>query len=149
MCEYCGCQDVPAIAELTAEHEAIVNLMGEVRAALDHVRAEDVAYGCQRILAVLRPHVQVEEQALFPPMRAEFPEQIDGLLAEHDQIERVLAEAGTAAAAGPGWPQRLLAALHDLREHILKEQDGVFPASLAILTPEHWEVIDRIRSAET
>jgi hypothetical protein len=38
-------------------------------------------------------------------------------------------------------------AIDDLtREHDLKEQDGVFPAALANLNPEHWDVIDTIRA---
>ncbi len=147
MCEYCGCQEVPAIARLTAEHDAIVNLMGQIRTALDHGRLDDAAAGCREILLVLGPHVRVEEGALFPPMRAEFPDQIDALLGEHRSIEPVLAEAVAGTPADPDWPRRLLAALHDLREHILKEQDGVFPASLAILRPEDWDRLDQVRSS--
>ncbi|MFI6586102.1 hypothetical protein [Embleya sp. NPDC050493] len=30
MCEYCGCQSIDAIAELTAEHDSVVNLMSNV-----------------------------------------------------------------------------------------------------------------------
>ena len=33
MCEYCGCQAVTAIDDLTREHDVVVNLIGEVRAA--------------------------------------------------------------------------------------------------------------------
>ena len=33
---------------------------------------------------------------------------------------------------------------HDLREHILKEQDGVFPAALANLNPEDWDALDTV-----
>jgi hypothetical protein len=32
------------------------------------------------------------------------------------------------------------------REHILKEQDGVFPAALAALGPEQWERIESVRA---
>ena len=32
-CEYCGCQDIPVIDELTREHDHVVNLIGGVRAA--------------------------------------------------------------------------------------------------------------------
>jgi hypothetical protein len=31
MCEHCGCQALDAIAVLTAEHEAVVNLLAEHR----------------------------------------------------------------------------------------------------------------------
>lgn len=145
MCEYCGCQEVPAIAQLTAEHDAIVNLIGDVRAALGDGRVADAAAACRRALDILVPHTYVEEVALFPPLRAEFADQIDGLVAEHRSIEAVLAEARGGTPTDPAWPQRVLAALHDLREHILKEQDGVFPASLAILEPDDWERLDRAR----
>jgi len=33
-----------------------------------------------------------------------------------------------------------------LREHILKQQDGVFPAALAALDPEQWERIEAVRT---
>jgi hemerythrin-like domain-containing protein len=33
-----------------------------------------------------------------------------------------------------------------LREHILKEQDGVFPAALMSLSPEQWDDLDEIRT---
>jgi hemerythrin-like domain-containing protein len=143
MCEYCGCQEVPAIAQLTAEHDTIVDLMAHVRHALARDDRDSAAQSCRQMLTVLGPHTSVEEQALFPAMRAEFTDQIDQLRAEHREIEAVLA----AEPTDPDWPVRLLAALHQLREHILKEQDGVFPASLAILTPDDWERLDAVRAA--
>lgn len=36
--------------------------------------------------------------------------------------------------------------LHMLREHILKEQDGVFPAALVALDPDQWERIEAVRA---
>jgi hypothetical protein len=33
-----------------------------------------------------------------------------------------------------------------LREHILKEQDGVFPAALVALDPDQWERIEAVRA---
>ena len=46
----------------------------------------------------------------------------------------------------PTWPARLLSTIHLLREHILKEQDGVFPAALASLSSTDWERIEGIRA---
>jgi hemerythrin-like domain-containing protein len=147
MCEYCGCQSVPEIALLTEEHDTIVNLIGEVRTALDDRALDRAAHGCRRILVVLGPHVRVEEQALFPALQAEFGDQVDDLLAEHRSIEGVLAEAATGTPTAADWPWRLRNALHELREHILKEQDGVFPASLAVLRPEDWDRLDQVRAS--
>jgi hypothetical protein len=82
MCEYCGCQDVTAVDELTREHDMVVNLIGDVRATHAATDTGRMAEPARRITAVLEPpHTQVEE------------------------------------------------------EHILNEQDGVFPAALSSLKP--------------
>jgi hypothetical protein len=150
MCEYCGCQALASIDELTREHEQVLALISDVRAARlagDVVRQAGLA--C-RIAAVLGPHTLVEERGLFPALARDFPDQIAQLEAEHRLVEEVLAEAVRAAAdgalpAGPGWPDRLARALAVLREHIFKEQDGVFPAALATLSTADWEAADAAR----
>ena len=93
MCEYCGCQQIATIAELTREHDAVVALVGQIKAALPDRRRDDVVESCQQILAILAPHTVVEEDGLFPEMSAEFPDHISVLRAEHREIEKVLGEA--------------------------------------------------------
>lgn len=145
MCEYCGCQAVTAIDELIREHDLVVNLIGEVRAAhgSDVARMAEIA---RRIAAVLGPHTEVEEHGLFPALAGDFPEHVVALAGEHRRIEAVLGEAADAVPADPAWPQRLLAMLDLLRDHILKEQDGVFPAALATLGADDWNAVDAVRS---
>jgi hemerythrin-like domain-containing protein len=146
MCEYCGCQELDTIAELTAEHDVVVNLGGEVCRAL-HAGEFDVAADRTRaIAAVLAPHSAVEEEALFPAMAGELGEHLPGLIAEHRLVEGVLAESADATPTDATWPARLEAALDVLREHILKEQDGVFPAALISLDPAQWDLIEAVRS---
>ncbi len=53
-------------------------------------------------------------------------------------------ESGTPA--DPAWPARLAEALALLREHIFKEQDGVFPEALATLGGADWEAAEAVRS---
>ncbi|MFF9404933.1 hypothetical protein ACF1B0_05245 [Streptomyces anandii] len=36
-----------------------------------------------------------------------------------------------------------------LRDHILKEQDGVFPAALPLLGTEQWETAEAVRARVT
>jgi hemerythrin-like domain-containing protein len=145
MCEYCGCQSVPAVELLTSEHDAVVNLIGEVQRALSSGDLDGAAERTRRISTVLGPHTRVEEDALFPPMAADFPDHVASLRAEHSRIERVLAESAATTPGDPGWPARLDGALHTLRDHILKEQDGLFPAALASLGPAEWEAVDEVR----
>jgi hemerythrin-like domain-containing protein len=146
MCEYCGCQAVAAIDELTREHDFVVTLVSRAR---DAHRARDVpamAALARAIGTVLGPHTAVEEHGLFPALADDFPDHVASLRSEHRRIEAVLGEAATTTPADPSWPGRLVVALELLREHILKEQDGVFPAALAELSLEQWNAVDAVRS---
>lgn len=148
MCEYCGCQAIAAIAILTREHDEALD---HIRAVAQAVHADDDRHlrtACSGLSALLGPHTAVEEQALFPALSDDFPDQITALVREHDAIEAALAEA-TSGPRGRGWPQRLEAALDLLREHILKEQDGVFPAALSTLTAAQWEKVEQVRERTT
>ncbi|GAA0706514.1 hemerythrin domain-containing protein [Dactylosporangium roseum] len=146
MCEYCGCNALDAIADLTREHDLVVNLTGDVRAAHaagDVARMSELA---RRIAAILGPHTQVEEHGLFPALAGDFPDHVTALAAEHRVVEAVLGEASGGTPPDRDWPGRLLDALEVLREHILKEQDGVFPAALATLRPDDWDAVDAVRA---
>ena len=146
MCEYCGCQALDAIADLTAEHDLVIELGRQVRAAL---RGGDLGHAAERvraITAVLGPHTEVEEAGLFPAMAGEFPDHVEALRGEHRIVEDVLAEAAHGTPTDPAWPARVEQVLHLLREHILKEQDGVFPAALAVLGPDQWDAVDTVRA---
>lgn len=145
MCEYCGCQAVTAIAELTREHDVVVNLIGDVRSAYTDTDTARLAELARRIAAVLGPHTQVEELGLFPALADEFPDHVAELEAEHRIVEAILAEASRGVPTDPTWPSRLMDTLYLLREHILKEQDGVFPAALTSLRTADWEAIDQVR----
>ncbi|MFF9126455.1 hemerythrin domain-containing protein [Streptomyces sp. NPDC014889] len=100
----------------------------------------------REIAALLGPHTQVEEDGLFPALAADSPEQMAELQDEHRRIDAVPAEADGPFLADPAWPQRLIDTLDLLRHHVLKEQDGVFPAALAYLTTEQWETVEAVRA---
>jgi hypothetical protein len=146
MCEYCGCQALATIDELTREHDLVVNLMSKARAAQASGDTARMAELARQIATVLGPHTQVEEHGLFCALAADFPDQIAALEDEHRHVEAVLGEAAAGTPADPAWPGRFGAALAVLREHILKEQDGVFPAALASLTTADWEATEAVRS---
>jgi hemerythrin-like domain-containing protein len=146
MCEYCGCQALATIDELTREHDLVIDLMGEVRAAHAGADTARMAELARQIATVLGPHTEVEEQGLFPALTADFPDHVASLMAEHRRVEAALAEATAGTPADPAWPARLAEALALLREHILKEQDGVFPAALATLRAADWEAAEAVRS---
>jgi hypothetical protein len=146
MCEYCGCQALTAIDDLTREHDLVVNLIGDVRAAQHRDDTARMAELARTIAAILGSHTAVEEQGLFPALADDFPDHVTALRAEHRRIEAVLTEAATGPPVDPTWPRRLVDTLELLRDHILKEQDGVFPAALTTLRTADWEAIDAVRA---
>jgi hemerythrin-like domain-containing protein len=146
VCDYCGCQALDAIAELTAEHILIVNLSGEARRALQAGDLDLAADRARAVAAVLEPHTVVEEGALFPAMAHDYGDHMSSLIGEHRLIEGVLAESVEMTPSDPAWPARLEHALWVLREHILKEEDGLFPAALAALDPTQWDTVGAVRA---
>jgi hemerythrin-like domain-containing protein len=147
VCEYCGCQALETIDELTREHDEVVRLISHLGPAHQEGGVIRMAEVAREIASVLGPHTEVEEHGLFPALSADFPDQIAALEAEHRRIEAVLAEAADGVTpADPTWPERLMEAMAVLRDHILKEQDGVFPAALANLSTEEWAAVDATRA---
>ena len=146
MCEYCGCQQIATISELYREHDDVAAQVALLRSSLAGGRLVDVAKSCRQILVILAPHIVVEEEGLFPEMADEFPDHIEALRSDHREIEKVLGEAAGGAPEDPTWPDRLLHILRLLGEHILKEQDGVFPAALIALDPDQWVRIEAVRA---
>jgi hemerythrin-like domain-containing protein len=146
MCEYCGCQEIAVIAELTVEHDAVVSAIGTARRQLEDGELLALVDTCRRIADLLGPHTVVEEEGLFRAMADSFPEHVDALRSEHRQIEAVLSECVGGVPDDPSWTARLLPTFHLLREHILKEQDGVFPAALTSLSSTEWERIEGVRT---
>lgn len=73
MCEYCGCQQIVSIGELTTEHDAVVAEMPIARAHLAAGRVTEAAASVRRMATILGPHTVVEEEGLFPELAAEFP----------------------------------------------------------------------------
>lgn len=146
MCEYCGCQAIRSIEQLTAEHDAVRALLrdaSEAAGAGDLVRARDVV---RQVVAILDPHTIVEEHGLFPAMAHDFADHVTRLEADH--VEVAASFATVTADEPPGdWPNRLESTARLLIEHIFREQDGLFPAALATLDPEEWDTVDRVRES--
>ncbi len=145
MCEYCGCQALRSIEELTCEHDAVLDLVRTATAAAVASDARTAVETCAALARLLRPHTAVEEQALFPPMAREHPAHVGTLLAEHAEAETMFDEMTAATTPATGWEGRLLHTLEMLRTHVYKEQDGLFPAALFTLTSAEWDDVDAVR----
>jgi len=139
MCQYCGCRDMPLLRDYTAEHERAMNLGGDAVRALD---AGDVVHAREfaDLMAVeLRSHWQGEEDGLFVELQASdemFTDYIEPLVTEHRELDAFLRTMDLATAADQA---TFRTAVFDLHEHIAKEEDALFPASVTTLDGEQWD----------
>ena len=147
MCEYCGCQQITVISELTAEHDRLRELGHDLATAASRSDLAGARPLAAEMRKVLGPHTAVEEDGLFPALSEDFGDPIGRLVDEHRTIDATLgALADLAEPDGwPTWAAEVERTLHDLFEHILKEQDGVFPAALSMLSPAEWDAVAAAR----
>ena len=135
MCSYCGCRSIALIARFSTEHDAIVNAAGVLRRAIDSGDLRGVPGAAADLTGLLERHTRDEERTLFAEMAEdpEFSEHIAHLSGEHREIEAQLALLGTGDVAA-------VHRLNDLlRNHIDKEENGLFPAAAIALDGAAWD----------
>ena len=139
MCSYCGCRNIPMIAQLNAEHDAIVNSSYALEIAFRDQDMDAARVACKELGELLHPHTRLEENGLFAEMKKDelFTGHVASLCAEHAQLDSELEaiDAGDLASI----PTMLTL----LNNHIDREENGLFPAALAYLDDAQWDTIHR------
>jgi iron-sulfur cluster repair protein YtfE (RIC family) len=125
------------------EHDRLRELIGHIRGHLAAGDDDAARAHLDEILVVLAPHVAKEEGVLFPMLRRsdELAEHVGVLEGEHAGLYDDVDELDDAA--GQTWREGVLRVLHDLDEHMYKEDFGLFPAALATLDGDDWDAMDR------
>lgn len=143
MCTYCGCESIAVIGRFMAEHTDIINAAGELRRACEEGDPSQVAAAAEEVEALLHPHTRSEEVGLFTVMRRqeEFTDHIDSLCAEHTTLDEQLEAVKRSDPVDLALVDRFL---HDLRHHIDREDNGLFPASAIALDGPEWEEVDDV-----
>jgi hypothetical protein len=83
-------------------------------------------------------HCRGEEVGIFDVMASqtdEYASYVDQLVREHRELSALLERIDIT---DPDDQQALKEAFADLAEHITREEDGLFPASLTALTGDDW-----------
>ncbi|MDH6247691.1 hemerythrin domain-containing protein [Mycobacterium sp. OTB74] len=129
---------MPLLRDYIAEHERALNHGGEAVRALDRGEIDSAREHLALMGDELRSHWQGEENGLFAVMRREpeYAEYIDPLVREHRELAELLDTVDLADATDQ---QRIRAAVEELYEHVVKEEDGLFPASLTALDGPDWD----------
>ena len=139
MCQYCGCRAVPLIRDYIAEHDHVLNLLD---GALRAIAVDDLVGAAGHVSdarEALASHWTGEENGIFKVMAArddEYASYVAPLVEEHRELRAVARPPGRLGAERPaGAAQR---PSRRPREHISKEEDGLFPASLIVLSGDDW-----------
>jgi hemerythrin-like domain-containing protein len=129
MCSYCGCRSITPIDRLSAEHDDIINVTGELRRAAKEGDRDAAKSAVDHLANLLDRHTADEERSLFAALRTDpaFTDHIDVLCSEHRAIDSVLARI---LDGDLGWADTLD---RSLRQHIDKEENGLFPAAVIAL----------------
>lgn len=138
MCHYCGCRAMPLLRDYVAEHERVINYGGDAVRAMDrgdHDRARELLAA---MAGELRSHWRGEERGLFAVLGKDdlYAEHIAPLVREHRELDEFLRSVDVSDSDDRN---RVREAIIDLREHIAKEEDGLFPASLTALDADEWD----------
>ena len=141
MCTYCGCETFEVVGRFTAEHVEVINTAGLLRRAVHDGVPQEQVVALERSL--LTDEVRAEEVGLFAVLREDetFADHVEGLCAEHEQLD---AQLSALRAGDHSVVDRLSA---DLREHIHKEENGLFPAAAVGLSAQDWERVDALTPA--
>lgn len=134
MCDHCGCRDLSQIAELTGEHQAILDLAW--RCAEDsRSAAERNPATANSLRLLLEDHVAKEEAGLYPllVLRGYPRPELKGLEDEHREIHRRL-ECGEFDRY----------AFYYLAAHIEVEETELFPRALFSFEEEDWSAMDDV-----
>lgn len=137
MCSYCGCESIEVIGRFMGEHVDIINACGEMRRAVQGGDSESVHATAKALAGLLTPHTRAEEVGLFTVLGrdSEFTEHVAKLCAEHESLDAAL-----VAIAEGSW-EEFAAFERALRDHIDREENGLFPAAaIAFAGPEWTEV---------
>lgn len=134
MCSYCGCDSIEVIGRFMAEHVEIINATGELRAAVHSADPDQLRHARAEVARLLWPHTQAEEGGLFRVLARDegFADHISTLCGEHQTLDGYLAEIT------PGDDAAMARFENALREHIDKEDNGLFPAAAIALDGPQW-----------
>ena len=134
MCGYCGCDSIEVIGRFMNEHVEIINATGELRRAVQAGTAGAVGAARQVVAGLLWPHTQAEETGLFTVLGRDevYADHIATLCGEHAALDTLL------AALTPGDVAAMAQFEDALRDHIDKEDNGLFPAAAIALDGPQW-----------
>ena len=138
MCDHCGCRDFPPIAELSADHETILELAWTLAEEPRAGRIPDPGVKTQ-LLELLDRHVAKEETGLYPVLLG-----VGGVSA--DEVTRLEAEHTDLHQQLSGEIFTRLD-FYALAAHIETEETELFPFAMLRFDEKEWDVTSDVHRA--
>jgi iron-sulfur cluster repair protein YtfE (RIC family) len=138
VCHYCGCRQIPLIRDYIAEHERVLDLGERAVEEMGRGALDDAQATVDQMREELRSHWQGEEEGVFALMRGDelYRQHIDPLIAEHRELDELLRTMDVHDEHQLAVLQEQVA---ELRVHISKEEDGIFPVTLVEFSGPEWD----------
>ena len=130
---------MPLIRDYVAEHERASDLGDHAIRAIDQGDHGAAGEFIEAMARELERHWKGEENGIFRVMAAreeQYADYVAPLIVEHHELAELLAAADVS---DPADQQRLRVAFEQLTEHISKEEDGLFPASVVTMGGAEWD----------
>src|SRR3954447_10762551 len=136
------------IADLTTDHRNVDALFKRFESA-DATDVAELGHLRDLILEHLALHTAIEEQTLYPALRAAAPDDEDDVLEaleEHHAVKALLAELERMAPGAERFRAKMQVVIENVRHHVEEEEgdDGLFDlARLHLTQPRLEELTER------
>ncbi|MDI3331619.1 MAG: hemerythrin domain-containing protein [Micrococcus sp.] len=120
-------QQADAVDILTADHRAMLELLGEIEGAADAEQRRDLA---DTVIAEVMRHAVAEEMFVYPAIEKHLPngaEEVEHDKKEHDDLVQVMKRMEDVDASGAQFMDLVREMERQLRHHIEDEEAEQFP----------------------
>lgn len=151
LCSYCDCRTLPVVSRLSREHTTILEISGQLRDQVTSCRTPTAAaapvlavttedlFDC--LLTLLAEHGSYEERSLYHELREDptFAATAKRFCGEHLSIRQALIRASRSGTRSQPEPESVVPVLDRLQGHIMREERGLFPPAVILLSTAAWE----------
>lgn len=119
-----------ATAILTADHNRARGLFTRWQEAIDAEDMNQAESLSTEIIRELRVHMMIEEETFYPAVHdlsEEISATVDEGLAEHHQVDGMIAEISALASDDPQWKAKMTVLIEDIEHHAGEEESDLFP----------------------
>jgi hemerythrin-like domain-containing protein len=121
-----------AVELLKEDHEEALRLIEELESVDEKIGTDPTdTEKFNKLHQMLRLHTEVEENLLYPALEEfdEVKQLVEDAYLEHDRIDQLLSQLGTAAPNETEFQERLAELRNNLEHHIEEAEGTLFPSA--------------------